>query len=88
MRWLRQNQQQEIDRLNLDFPYLETESGELLELSLANIQNCLCEFYKYHKILNSNGRARRCFRNNNARSSDELRNIYETAPVIRLPNSS
>lgn len=87
MRWLRQNQRQEFDRLGLEFPYLETEDGERLELSLANIQNCLCEFYKYHKILHSNGRARRCFRNHEARSKGELRDIYETAPSIRLPNS-
>lgn len=87
MRWLRQNQQGEFNRLDLEFPYLETEDEGRLELSLANIQNCLCEFYKYHKILHSNGRARRCFRNGEARSCDELRDMYETAPLIRLPNS-
>jgi hypothetical protein len=87
MRWLRQNQKDEFDRLNLDFPYLETEGGDRVELSLANIQNCLCEFYKYDKILHSNGRARRCFRNTEARSRVELRNLYEGAPVISLPNS-
>jgi hypothetical protein len=88
MRWLRQNQQQEFDRLSLEFPYLETVDGKRLELSLADIQNCLCEFYKYDKILNSNGRARRCFRNSEARSSGELRDIYETARFVKLPNSS
>lgn len=84
MRWLRQHQQQEFDRLELDFPYLETQKGDQLKLSLANIQNCLCEFYKYHKILNSNGRARRCFRDHEARSAAELRSIYETAPRIHI----
>jgi len=88
MRWLRQNQQQEFERLDLNFPYLETKDGNRLELSLANIQNCLCEFYKYHKILHSNGRARRCFRNTEARSYEELRDLYEEAPVINLPNSA
>lgn len=88
MRWLRQNQQQEFNRLNLDFPFLETQDGSRLELSLANIQNCLCEFYKYHKILNSNGRARRCFRITEARSRDELHGLYERAPMIRLSNST
>lgn len=87
MRWLRQYQQEEFDRLDLDFPYLETEDGDRYELSLANIQNCLCEFYKYHKILHSNGRARRCFRDSEARSSAELQGMYESAPIIRLPNS-
>lgn len=86
MRWLRQHQQQEFGRLDLDFPYLETEKSERLELSLANIQNCLCEFYKYHKILNSNGRARRCFRGSEARSNTELRSIYETAPRLYIKN--
>lgn len=88
MRWLRQRQQEEFDRLDLDFPYLETEDGDRYELSLANIQNCLCEFYKYHKILHSNGRARRCFRDSEARSSAELLGMYESAPVIRLPRSA
>lgn len=88
MRWLRQNQHSEFDRLDLDFPFLLTENGEELELSLANIQNCLCEFYKYHKILHSNGRARRCFREGKSRSSGELREIYEEAPYISLPNST
>lgn len=88
MRWLRQNQQEELDRLGLEFPFLETENGRQLELSLANIQNCLCEFYKYDKILRSNGRARRCFRNHEARSIGELRDMYEAAPMISLPNSA
>lgn len=84
MRWLRQNQQQEFDRLALDFPYLKTEEGDRLELSLADIQNCLCEFYKYHKILNSNGRARRRFRDSEARSGAELQSIYEAAQRIHI----
>lgn len=58
MQGLRQKQKQMFDRLELDFQYFETEEGEQLELSLANIQNCLWEFYKYHKILHSNGRVR------------------------------
>lgn len=88
MRWLRQNQKQEFERLGLNFPYLKAEDGSCLELSLANIQNCLCEFYKYHKILHSNGRARRCFRNTEARSRDELHDLYERASVIGFPNSA
>lgn len=85
MRWLHQNQQNEFERLGLDFPYLVNVEGEQLELSLADVQNCLCEFYKYDKILHSNGRARRCFRNSEARSPSELRTIYRKAPRIRLP---
>ncbi|WP_254280767.1 nucleotide kinase domain-containing protein [Haloarcula marina] len=84
MNWLRENQQAEFDRLGLEFPYLSDESGSQIELSLADIQNCLCEFYKYDKILNSEGRARRRFRNSEGRSTEELRSIYEAAPRISL----
>lgn len=85
MRWLRQKQREEFERLGLDFPYLVIDGGERMELSLADIQNCLCEFYKYDKILHSNGRARRCFRESEARSPTDLRKIYEKAPRILLP---
>lgn len=84
MRWLRENQQAEFDRLGLDFPYLSDESNSRIELSLADIQNCLCEFYKYDKILNSEGRARRRFRNSEGRSTEELRSIYESVSRISL----
>lgn len=76
MRWLRQYQTEEFDRLNLDFPYLQDNIGQRIELSLADIQNCLCEFYKYHKIINDDGRARRRFRILNSRSPEKLQNIY------------
>jgi hypothetical protein len=84
MRWLNQYQQQEFDRLGLQFNFLETRKDAQLTLSLADIQNCLCEFYKYHKILNSKGRARRCFRDSEARSAAELRSIYEAAPRVQI----
>lgn len=84
MRWLRENQEAEFDRLNLEFPYLSDESGSRIEISLADIQNCLCEFYKYDKILNSEGRARRRFRKSEGRSSEKLRSLYQSAPEISL----
>ena len=62
MRWLRAHQGAEFDRLGLAFPYLTTAPGAKLELSLANIQNCLCEFHKYVKIRAGTGRGRRKFR--------------------------
>lgn len=62
MRWLRQHQRDEFDRLGLDFPYLTTHTRIPLELTLANIQNCLCEFHKYVKIRAGTGRGRRKFR--------------------------
>ncbi len=80
---LRQHQNDEFDRLGLDVPFFETEDGDRLELSIANIQNCLCELYKYHKNPYTNGRGRRCFQDSEARSDRGLRSIYETAPHIQ-----
>lgn len=53
MRWLRDNQEAEFDRLGLDFPALIDESGEdpvPIPITLCNIQSCLCEYYKYVRI--------------------------------------
>lgn len=61
MRWLRVNQRAEFLRLGIDFPFLTDEHGREVEISLANIQNCLCEFYKYIKIREGRGRGRRRF---------------------------
>lgn len=61
MRWLRDNQISEFKRLNLKFPFLKNENGENILISLANIQNCLCEFYKLFKIKNQLGRGKRKF---------------------------
>ncbi len=62
MRWLRLHQASEFIRLGLDFPYLQNRDGTQRELSLANIQNCLCEFHKYVKIREGTGRGRRKFK--------------------------
>jgi hypothetical protein len=61
MRWLRFNQKAEFDRLGLEFPCLVDHEGRNVEISLANIQNCLCEFHKYVKISEGTGRGRRKF---------------------------
>ncbi len=61
MRWLRNNQILEFNRLELDFPNLKDSNGKCVEISLANIQNCLCEFHKYVKISEGTGRGRRKF---------------------------
>lgn len=81
MRWLRQHQAEEFGRLNLDFPYLHDRTGHRIKLSLADIQNCLCEFYKYHKISNDDGRARRRFRIPDSRSPEGLRKVYSGHPI-------
>ena len=61
MRWLRWNQQTEFERLGLDFHYLADAQGTPQPISLANIQNCLCEYHKYVKIGAGTGRGRRKF---------------------------
>lgn len=61
MRWLRFNQEVEFDRLSLEFPYFVDHEGRNVDISLANIQNCLCEFHKYVKIREGTGRGRRKF---------------------------
>lgn len=62
MRWLRDQQRAEFARLGLDFRFLIDAQGQAVDLSLANIQNCLCEFHKYVKIREGTGRGRRKFR--------------------------
>nr|WP_250874501.1 nucleotide kinase domain-containing protein [Halomarina rubra] len=81
MHWLRKNQHDEFNRLGLKFPYLKDSSGNRVEISLANIQNCLCEFYKYHKITHGQGRARRRFRTSSYRSTRELEQLYSEYPI-------
>jgi hypothetical protein len=61
MRWLREHQRAEFARLGLRFPFLTERDGRERELSLANIQNCLCEFHKFIKISEGTGRGRRKF---------------------------
>lgn len=61
MRFLRTNQRQELRRLGLTFHAPLGPSGEAIPLSLADVQNCLCEYHKYVKIREGTGRARRRF---------------------------
>lgn len=73
MRWLQQNQRDEFARLGLDFPFVVEANGAPRELTLANIQNCLCEFHKYVKIRDGTGRGRRKFASVESSGSDQLR---------------
>ncbi|MFB6204011.1 MAG: nucleotide kinase domain-containing protein [Candidatus Nanohaloarchaea archaeon] len=84
MRWLTRNQQCQFDTHGIEFDYVKDGDGLRKTLSLADIQNCLCEFYKYHKIENDKGRARRKFRLENAEPSTDLRSLYRDAPDITL----
>jgi len=83
MEWLTQNQESAFSSRNLNFDYLKGSEGRRL-LSLADIQNCLCEFYKFHKIKNDEGRARRKFKSSGSRGSSDLKQIYRDAPNISL----
>lgn len=53
MRWLRDHQADEFKRLGLTF-----HAWQGRPLDLANIQGCLCEYHKYHKVKNGTGQAR------------------------------
>jgi hypothetical protein len=59
MRSLRDHQDDEFRRLGRDFPYLTDSGNRPVQLTLANVQNCLCEFHKYVKIRDGTGRGRR-----------------------------
>lgn len=61
LRWLHANQQKMFERYELDFPYLKNEEGREIPISLANMQNCLCEYSKYANIKEGSGKAQRLF---------------------------
>lgn len=57
IKWLQSHQKREFKRLEIDFKW----DPELGKLSLADIQNCCCEFSKYMKFYlgNTKGRTRK-----------------------------
>jgi hypothetical protein len=61
MRWLRCHQRLEFERLDIEFRYLSDQEGREVPLTLANVQNCLCEYHKYVKIRDGTGKGRRKF---------------------------
>ena len=81
MRWLHRNQAAGFERLGIDFRWLRDDEGKRIELSLADVQNCCCEFYKYEKVRTGEGRTRRRFRPEGRRSGGELRRLYEGYPI-------
>jgi hypothetical protein len=52
LEWLRDNQQEEFDRLGINFPYLAGEDSEPHLMSICDIQASLCEFFKYYRLWN------------------------------------
>lgn len=81
MRWLWRNLGAEFDRLGIDFVWLRDEAGERVEPSLADVQNCCCEFHKYETVRTGEGRTRRRFRPDGRRSVAELRQVHDGYPV-------
>lgn len=81
MRWLWRNQAAAFDRLGVEFPWLRDEDGGRVELSLADVRNCCCEFYKYRTVRTGEGRTRRRFRPANRRPVEELRELYAGYPI-------
>lgn len=62
MRWLTDNMQSELERLQLPFVYLAKPNGEPKRLHVTDIQSCLCEFFKYARIWSGSSRAVRKFK--------------------------
>lgn len=86
MRWLQEQQADAFDRLGINFPHLLDGDGAELPLSLANIQNCCCEFHKYEKIQDNPRRARRRFSEaDDLQAREGLIELYQDAPNITLP---
>lgn len=61
LRWLWSHQHEKMHELGLDFPYLRDAHGQDIAISLANMQNCLCEFHKYMSIGDGTGKAQRLY---------------------------
>lgn len=65
LKWLQVNQRSEFARLGLDFPYLvehrEDGTSVEVEISLANLQNCFCEYHKYRSIQDGTGKSQRIY---------------------------
>ena len=59
--WLYDHQRSRFAEYGLDFPWLLDEKGDIVEISLANFQNCCCEFHKYRSILDGTGKAQRLY---------------------------
>lgn len=61
LRWLWRHQHEQFSELNIQFPYWRDETGRETEISLANLQNCFCEFHKYMSIREGSGKAQRIY---------------------------
>lgn len=81
MRWLWDHQVEALSGLGDPFRWLRDPSGRRVELALPDVQNCLCEYYKYRKVRRGTGRTRRRFRPAERRSAAALRAQLEPAPV-------
>lgn len=69
MSYLSHNQKEEFSKRNIEFNFLSSPSGEDIQLSMADIQNCLCEYSKYIRINDNPSAARRKFRDDVTQAS-------------------
>lgn len=61
LRWLWSHQHEQFAEYDLSFPYLRDTDDRETAISLANMQNCLCEFHKYRSIQDGVGKAQRLY---------------------------
>lgn len=62
MTWLRDHQEDEFNRLDIQPVWMKDSDGEDVPLSLCNIQSTLCEFFKYARIWDGTLRQSRLYR--------------------------
>lgn len=79
MQWLRDNQRNMFQKFNLEMPYLLDDDGHEIEISLCNIQSCLCEFQKYARIWDGKVRAVRKYN-----YTERLMSVVEEPSVTLL----
>lgn len=72
IRWLVDNQQDEFERLELEFPYITDKEGSPVWLDAANMQACLCEFLKFSRIWDGEKNSVRKYRPSEQTPSQEL----------------
>lgn len=85
MRRLWRDQTEAFDRLGGGFRWLRDSEGRRVRLSLADVQNCLCEYHKHRKVTRGIGRARRRFRPGERRRLADLRERYADSRVSLRP---
>lgn len=58
MRFLRSRQHKYFEKYNYNYQFLDSLGGKEVGIHLGNIENCLCEFQKYHRAYTGVGQPR------------------------------